>query len=201
MSSARFLKSVTGWRKTIGCLKLKVSFRKRATNHRALLRKMTSCSHTQDWIRTAFTQHSPLLRLQWRYHYFRGKFYRTFLAGTPYFRGLLCARKRHSHSDHRLYSYTGGAHYFRGKFYRKAPPLWLSTHLEMWHDSCRHTLECECELCMTRADTLWNFDSYRPTFKFWLVPTHFTFLTRTDTLWYFDSCRRTGCDDSHESFA
>jgi len=30
------------WRKCIGCLKLQVSFRKRATNFRAVLRKMTS---------------------------------------------------------------------------------------------------------------------------------------------------------------
>ena len=31
----------TGWRRPIGCLKLQVIFRKRATNDRALLRKMT----------------------------------------------------------------------------------------------------------------------------------------------------------------
>ena len=31
----------TGWRRPIGCLKLQVNFRKRATNYRALLRKMT----------------------------------------------------------------------------------------------------------------------------------------------------------------
>ena len=31
----------TGWRRPIGCLKLPDIFRKRATNHRALLRKMT----------------------------------------------------------------------------------------------------------------------------------------------------------------
>jgi len=31
----------TGWRRPIGCLKLQVLFRKRATNCRALLRKMT----------------------------------------------------------------------------------------------------------------------------------------------------------------
>jgi hypothetical protein len=30
-----------GWRRPIGCLKLQVIFRKRATNYRALLRKMT----------------------------------------------------------------------------------------------------------------------------------------------------------------
>ena len=30
-----------GWKKFIKCLKLQVLFRKRATNHRALLRKMT----------------------------------------------------------------------------------------------------------------------------------------------------------------
>ena len=32
----------TGWRRCIGCLKLQVSFFKRASNYRALLRKMTS---------------------------------------------------------------------------------------------------------------------------------------------------------------
>ena len=31
----------TGWRRLIGCLKLQVIFRKRATNYRALLRKIT----------------------------------------------------------------------------------------------------------------------------------------------------------------
>jgi len=32
---------VTGWQRCIGCLKLKISFRKRATDFRALLQKMT----------------------------------------------------------------------------------------------------------------------------------------------------------------
>jgi len=32
---------LTGWRRNIGCLKLQVSFRKRATNYRALLQKET----------------------------------------------------------------------------------------------------------------------------------------------------------------
>ena len=32
----------TGWRRCIGCLKLQISFRKRATNFRALLQKTTS---------------------------------------------------------------------------------------------------------------------------------------------------------------
>ena len=35
------MKPFTGWRRCIGCLKLQVSFRKRAIIHRALLRKMT----------------------------------------------------------------------------------------------------------------------------------------------------------------
>jgi len=34
------MRGCTGWRRYIGCLKLQVSFRTRATNHRALLRKM-----------------------------------------------------------------------------------------------------------------------------------------------------------------
>jgi len=33
--------ATTGWQRLIGCLKLQVIFRKRATNYRALLRKMT----------------------------------------------------------------------------------------------------------------------------------------------------------------
>jgi len=33
--------TTTGWRRLIGCLKVQVIFRKRATNYRALLRKMT----------------------------------------------------------------------------------------------------------------------------------------------------------------
>ena len=36
-----FLNVSTGWRRPIGCLKLQVIFRKRATNYRALLREMT----------------------------------------------------------------------------------------------------------------------------------------------------------------
>ena len=35
-------KSTIGWRRLIGCLKLQVIFRKRATKYRALLRKLTS---------------------------------------------------------------------------------------------------------------------------------------------------------------
>jgi len=40
-SNARSLKCGTGWRRPIGCLKLQVIFRKRATDYRALLRKIT----------------------------------------------------------------------------------------------------------------------------------------------------------------
>ena len=50
----------TGWRRLIGCLKLQVIFRKRATNYRALLWKMTyednasyASSHDNTW-------HDPL---------------------------------------------------------------------------------------------------------------------------------------------
>ena len=32
---------ITGWRRLTGCLKLQVIFRKRASNYRALLRKIT----------------------------------------------------------------------------------------------------------------------------------------------------------------
>ena len=39
--SAQFTIHSTGWRRPIGCLKLHFIFCKRATNYRALLRKMT----------------------------------------------------------------------------------------------------------------------------------------------------------------
>ena len=39
---------VTGWQRPIGCLKLQVIFRKRATDYRALLRKMT-CKHKASY--------------------------------------------------------------------------------------------------------------------------------------------------------
>jgi len=38
----------TGWRRPIGCLKLQIIFRKRATKYRALLRKMTYKDKTSD---------------------------------------------------------------------------------------------------------------------------------------------------------
>ena len=38
----------TGWRRPIGCLALQVAFRKRATNYRALLRKMTHTDKASD---------------------------------------------------------------------------------------------------------------------------------------------------------
>jgi len=48
----------TGWRRLTGCLKLQIIFRERATNHRALLRKMTyadkasydSTPHETEWL-------------------------------------------------------------------------------------------------------------------------------------------------------
>jgi len=39
--NTRVRKSDTGWQKPIGCLKLQVSFHKKATDYRALLQKMT----------------------------------------------------------------------------------------------------------------------------------------------------------------
>jgi len=39
--AAVYVPYTIGWRRLIRCLKLQVSFRKRATNYRALLRKMT----------------------------------------------------------------------------------------------------------------------------------------------------------------
>jgi len=40
----------TGWRRPVGCLKLQVIFRKRATNYRALLRKMTALQLLRPFI-------------------------------------------------------------------------------------------------------------------------------------------------------
>ena len=57
-SCVHILDTRTGWQGLIGCLKLQVVFRKRATNYRALLRNMTwrdkaSCDSTPtqyDWV-------------------------------------------------------------------------------------------------------------------------------------------------------
>jgi len=53
----RSIREGTGWQRCIGCLKLKISFRKRANNYRALLRKLTckdkaSCGPSPPCIHT-----------------------------------------------------------------------------------------------------------------------------------------------------
>ena len=53
--SNTILLSTTGWRRPKGCLKLQVFFRKRATNYRALLRKMTYKDKASDDFRPPCT--------------------------------------------------------------------------------------------------------------------------------------------------
>jgi len=69
----------TGWRRPIGCLQLQVIFRKRATNYRALLRKMTyahrasygsspPCSHiahksSNEWLRHCLDDATHILSI------------------------------------------------------------------------------------------------------------------------------------------
>jgi len=55
----------TGWRRCIGCLKLQVFFRKRATNHRALSRKMTSKDKTYDTYAAKGPLNIGLFRGKW----------------------------------------------------------------------------------------------------------------------------------------
>jgi len=58
----------TGWRRLIGCLKLQVIFRKRATNYRALLRKMT-CEDKAPYASTpSCTQIHTYLCHTWMIH-------------------------------------------------------------------------------------------------------------------------------------
>jgi len=57
----------TGWRRCIGCLEMQVSFRKRATNYRSLLRKLTII-HT-GWQKMQ-VKHEHLSRHTWVNHYF-----------------------------------------------------------------------------------------------------------------------------------
>jgi len=65
--------ATTGWRRDTGCLKLRVIFRKRATDYRALLRKMTyedkaSYDSTLLYttkIRHPMTLHHPVLVAPW----------------------------------------------------------------------------------------------------------------------------------------
>jgi len=54
----------TGWRRCIGCLELQVSFRKRATNHRALWRKMTYQDKTSCACSPPCTGHVYVLGLE-----------------------------------------------------------------------------------------------------------------------------------------
>jgi len=53
----------TGWRRPIGCLKLQVIFRERATNYRARLRKMTSTDKVSyDFTPPCITTHDQNTR-------------------------------------------------------------------------------------------------------------------------------------------
>jgi len=54
----------TGWRKCIGCNTFQVSFRKRATNYRAFLRKIDICYCRACRHRTGWRQHIRCLKLQ-----------------------------------------------------------------------------------------------------------------------------------------
>jgi len=74
----------TGWRRCIGCLKLQVYFRKRVTNYRALLRKMTyedkasyvslppciteliCINLTNEWVSSFNVCHCQKSHTQWR---------------------------------------------------------------------------------------------------------------------------------------
>ena len=63
----------TGWRKPIGCLKLQVIVCKRASNYRALLRKMTykdkaSCDSTLPGMTPVYVQWIIFLREAWLIH-------------------------------------------------------------------------------------------------------------------------------------
>jgi len=82
----------TGWRRLIGCLKLQVIFRKRATYYRALLRNMTyedkasydstpPCILRVQWYRVAKTHRIPYL-------------HRSFSAKEPLIVGLFCGKWR-----------------------------------------------------------------------------------------------------------
>ena len=56
----------TGWRRPIGCLKLQVIFRKRATNSRALLRKMTKKNNESYGSSSPCNIHSPFVTISFR---------------------------------------------------------------------------------------------------------------------------------------
>ena len=64
----------TGWRRPIGCLKLQVIFRKRATNYSALLRKMTY----ED--KASYESTPPCMYIFDKSTYQRGKFTRIFVS-------------------------------------------------------------------------------------------------------------------------
>ena len=57
----------TGWRRPIGCLKLQVMFRKRATNLRALLRKMTCKDKASYDVSITLLKHHRVSHAYWDY--------------------------------------------------------------------------------------------------------------------------------------
>ena len=76
MSTKKYKMQDTGWRRPIGCLKLQVMFRKRATNYRALLQKMTF----KDKASYGLRHYAYNLPAYYRMPYL----YRSFSAKEPY---------------------------------------------------------------------------------------------------------------------
>ena len=76
----------TGWQKPIGCTKLQVIFCKRATNYRALLRKM-SCKDK------AFYGSSPHCIVIWDGYDYQAPYnYRSLLQKSPIKERIFCKR-------------------------------------------------------------------------------------------------------------
>ena len=107
----------TGWRRCIGYLKLQVSFRKRATNYRALLRKMTC----EDKASYAFSSPCRSLHANWPpiIVLFSGKILQTIghSFGTSYMYVYICKYIHiyiyvytHTHIRMRIHSHTHEEH-------------------------------------------------------------------------------------------
>jgi len=81
----------TGWRRPIRCLKLQVIYRKRATNYRALLRKMT-CKNKASYGFWPPCSIGPFKETLCSFERESWIFYRSFFATEPQTIGLFCRK-------------------------------------------------------------------------------------------------------------
>jgi len=122
----------TGWRRPIGCLNLQVIFRKRATNYRALLRKMTYKDKTSYASSPPCTP-TPCIYVTWLIH----MWYDTFIFDMihSYVTWLIHIR-RHSFTRDMTHSFvTWLIHEWHDSFMSDMTHSHVTWLIHLWHDS------------------------------------------------------------------